>query len=111
MSLGTAENIAQRGRAGTYTHVYGATCIRIAVQPNDPGYDARSGFENDDYSGEPEFRGFAPSQRRSCRTAASRSEMFSQILTRRYPGVFRDPVDLDFADATADIDHMFGHEF
>jgi hypothetical protein len=37
--------------------------------------------------------------------------MFSQILTRRYPGVFRDPVDLDFAGATADIDHMFGHEF
>jgi hypothetical protein len=37
--------------------------------------------------------------------------MFSETLTCRYPDIFRDPVDLDFAGATADIDHMFGHEF
>jgi hypothetical protein len=67
-------------------------------------------FENDDQSGEPEFRGFAPGQRRSCRAAASRPEMFPQILARRDPDVFRNPIDLDFAGASADIDHMFGHE-
>jgi hypothetical protein len=36
--------------------------------------------------------------------------MFSEILARRYPSVFRNPIDLNFAGATADIDHMFGHE-
>jgi hypothetical protein len=33
LSLGTARNIAPRRRPGTYTHVYGATRIRIGVYP------------------------------------------------------------------------------
>ena len=37
--------------------------------------------------------------------------MLSQIFTRRYPDVLRNPVDLDPVSATADVNRMFRHEF
>jgi hypothetical protein len=37
--------------------------------------------------------------------------MLSQIFTRRYPDVSRNPVDLDPASATADVNRKFRHEF
>ena len=47
--FGDTRNIAPRRCAGTYTHVYGATRIRIGVYPpGDPGYDVRPGVENND---------------------------------------------------------------
>src|SRR5262249_40383516 len=36
LSLGTDKNIAPQRPAGTYTHVYGATGIRIGVYPRRP---------------------------------------------------------------------------